>query len=442
MHAEKVKVGQAGLRTNQSLRKGELDMNEKTRKQSGKLRRRGGAFSLLLIVFLGGWWWFFQGGSKKPPEQGVLDIWTTWGDTPEVLEELLTPFTAAQGIEIRISSRIHLNDLNESFTSGEEPDLVILSASDPIQQYFDQGWVHPLEEWYQAAGSDRDNVFPAALERCQTTGDQLACVPLGIDVMTLYWNRELFSAAGLDPDMPPESVDELAGFARMLTLRNQDGQLIQAGFIPDMPAPHSELYAAALSNGLPVSGGAGSVSTVQATQSAEAWLLQTTGLSDPEEIEAFIKSFTPYGSSKHPVFSDRRLSCHQCHRTTNFEHKSIPAHGLTNGNVAMMVDGSWGLISAERMDAALIGSAPFPAPAPGLGLKGSVATDGPVVFIPAHGQDRQVALDLLRWIMTPEFQVEATQALSLLPVTVEAANHEHFQASGELRMLIALVSGS
>ncbi len=417
-------------------------MNEKARKQNGKPGRKVGAFFPLIIVVLAGWWWFFQGGSKEPPEQGVLDIWTTWGDTPEVLEELLTPFTEGQGIELRISSRIPLNDLNESFTSGEEPDLVILSAADPIQQYFDEGWVQPLEEWFPEGGSDLENVFPAALERCQTADGQLACIPLGMDVLTLYWNRELFSAGGLDPDVPPANVEELAEYARMLTLRNRDGQLVQAGFIPDVPAPHSELYAAAFSKGPAGSGGAASASTMQAAQSAEAWLLQTTGLNDPDEIEAFIESFTPYSSSKHPVFSDRRLSCHQCHRTTNLERKSIPAHGLTNGQVAMMVDGSWGLISAETMDAALIGSAPFPASGAGLRLEGSVVTDGPVVFIPAHGQDQQMALDVLRWILTPEFQVEATQALSMLPITIEAADHERFQASEELRTLIASVSDS
>lgn len=417
-------------------------MNEKTRKQNRKLRKRIGAFFLFVIVVFAGWWWFIQSGAKKPPEQGVLDIWTTWGDTPEALEELLAPYAEAQGIELHVSSRILLDDLRESFKSGEEPDLVILSAADPIEQYLDEGWVLPLDEWFQAGESDLENIFPAALDRCQTEGGQLACVPLGSDVMMLYWNRELFSAAGLDPDTPPSSVEELVEYARMLTLRDQDGQLVQAGFIPGMPAPHSELYAGAFSNNPIGGGGEATTGTVQAAQSAEAWMLQTTGLNDHEEIEAFIESFTSYNSSKHPVFSDRRLSCRQCHRTTNLERKPIPAHGLMDGKVAMMVDGSWELISAGEADASLIGSAPFPTSEIGSELDGSAAIDGPVVFIPAQGHDQQMALDLLSWMLTPETQAEAAQAFSMLPITVEAANHESFQAFEELQTLIALVSGS
>jgi ABC-type glycerol-3-phosphate transport system substrate-binding protein len=108
----------------------------------------------------------------------------------------------------------------------------------------------------------------------------------------------------------------------------------------------------------------------------------------------------------------------------------------------MMVDGSWELLSDWTTEATPIGSAPIPFSTAGGSSNGSIVIDGPVVFIPAHAQDQQTALNVLSWLITPEVQVQAAQAFSMLPLNIKAANHEPFQALEQLEDLIAWVSGS
>ena len=58
-------------------------------------------------------------------------------------------------------------------------------------------------------------------------------VPYGIvsDIAptVLFYNRQMFRDAGLDPDRPPANWDELVDFADRLTVRNEEGTIERAG---------------------------------------------------------------------------------------------------------------------------------------------------------------------------------------------------------------------
>ncbi len=45
----------------------------------------------------------------------------------------------------------------------------------------------------------------------------------------LYYNRDHFREAGLDPDRPPRNWDELLEYARRLTRYDEDGMIVRAG---------------------------------------------------------------------------------------------------------------------------------------------------------------------------------------------------------------------
>lgn len=52
----------------------------------------------------------------------------------------------------------------------------------------------------------------------------------------LHWNQALFREAGLDPERPPQTIDELLEFSRKLTKRDaRTGALLQVGFLQQDP---------------------------------------------------------------------------------------------------------------------------------------------------------------------------------------------------------------
>ena len=71
-------------------------------------------------------------------------------------------------------------------------------------------------------------------------------IPSGVDDRVLYWNKDAFEAAGLDPDTPPTTWDELLMYAELLTIKDDVGNFEQIGFIPNfgnswlLPLRHPE----------------------------------------------------------------------------------------------------------------------------------------------------------------------------------------------------------
>ncbi|MDR1949875.1 MAG: sugar ABC transporter substrate-binding protein [Spirochaetaceae bacterium] len=61
-------------------------------------------------------------------------------------------------------------------------------------------------------------------------GKQIA-IPLGSHARVLIWNKDHFTAAGLDPNKPPKTMEELIAYAQKLTIdKNGDGVIDQYGF--------------------------------------------------------------------------------------------------------------------------------------------------------------------------------------------------------------------
>ncbi|HJR80707.1 MAG TPA: extracellular solute-binding protein, partial [Anaerolineales bacterium] len=57
-------------------------------------------------------------------------------------------------------------------------------------------------------------------------------IPFETDVRVLFWNKQLFEEAGLDPNDPPETWDELLQYADALDKQNADGSYDRIAFFP------------------------------------------------------------------------------------------------------------------------------------------------------------------------------------------------------------------
>lgn len=112
---------------------------------------------------------------------------------------------------------------------GNPPHLAILLSVDMFAM-IDEDIVEPwdpylteqeIEEWI-------GGFYPAFLRNSQFEG-QTWGIPFQRSTPVMYWNKEAFEAAGLDPERPPETWDEMVEMGRALTVRDEAGNVTQWG---------------------------------------------------------------------------------------------------------------------------------------------------------------------------------------------------------------------
>jgi multiple sugar transport system substrate-binding protein len=406
------------------------------------MKKKGAILLLGLIVILSGWWVLY-GGPQAQPSEGVIDVWVTWGDKAEQIQAFFDRYGPSSGMPIRVTTRVKDDELLEVLADPEPPDLVILSAGDPVAWYHEQGLVEPLEDWIDTAGIDLDDILPAAQAQCQGPDGATLCLPWGCDVDVLFWNKDLFAAAGLDPDRPPQTMEELVEYAGKLTSRDEEGELSQVGFIPGFPRSHTELYVRMFGGTFYKEGGVELALNSQPVVEALKWQAAFNSTYDAEALQDYVSSFTPYMASQHPIFAGRRMNCQHCHRSMPLQNKRTPDTGFFDGKVAMMVDGQWQTGAEARVNGksrVAYGVAPFPPPAAHPERANTAVVRGPVVIIPAGAVDKEAAALLLAWMMSPEIGAEAANAFSFLPTSRTVLHDARFRQDPHMQVFADLVA--
>jgi len=404
------------------------------------MRKKGAVFLLGLIVILCGWWMLGR-GSRNQPEEGVLDVWATWAEGTGQLEALLMRYGQASGLPVRVTAGIKSGKLSKAMASSAPPDVIVLSSSDLVASYDQQGLVEPLDPWIEATGIDLDDMYPAPLAQCETLDGAYLCLPWGCDTDALFWNKDLFEAVGLDPERPPQTMDELVEYAAKLTIRDGEGELGQVGFVPDVGRSHTDLYALMFGGSWYNDGELAVYS--QPVIDALDWQSQFYERYGREDVQDLISLFDRYTSSHHPVYAGKRLDCQQCHRgTLPGNGAKIPDQGFYTGKVTMMVGGAWqvgpGYISQLRPELNY-GVAPFPPPADHAERANTAVVRSAVVLIPAGAKDKEAAAELVAWMVSPEIVADAAYASAVLPTSRTAALDARFQQDPHLQVFMGLL---
>ena len=180
-----------------------------------------------------------QQSAGTQPE--VLRVWIQWGDNPQQIQELFDKYTAVSGIKVEVTAPLEEDKILPSLTGSEPPDVLVLSGGDLVKSYARENLVTELSDIIKSGGINLNDFFEAPLDQCRN-GEQILCLPWGTDIYALFWNKDMFEAAGLDPETPPKTMEELAEFADKMTLRDASGKLTQVGFLPDQGWGHDDLY--------------------------------------------------------------------------------------------------------------------------------------------------------------------------------------------------------
>ena len=113
--------------------------------------------------------------------------------------------------------------------AGESAPDALYVYQRSIQKYIEQGFLYPLDE-YLGNEWRRDRLFRKLLPGVTGNG-RIYGVPALVAVHALLYRKDLFQQAGLNPDQPPRTWEELLDYARRLTRpeRGQHGLILPGG---------------------------------------------------------------------------------------------------------------------------------------------------------------------------------------------------------------------
>ncbi len=125
-----------------------------------------------------------------------------------------------------------------AFKSGQPPHLAVLLSTDMFT-LIDEDAIVPIDGLAGDGGTAwLDGFYPAFMENSRTGGKTWG-VPFQRSTIVMYWNKELFKEAGLDPDKAPQNWDELVSFAKKLTKTDASGNVSTWGVkIPSSGFPY------------------------------------------------------------------------------------------------------------------------------------------------------------------------------------------------------------
>jgi sn-glycerol 3-phosphate transport system substrate-binding protein len=142
--------------------------------------------------------------------------------------------------------------------AGTPPTTAILLSTDMFT-LIDEEAIVPFDD-LAASADDKawmKSFYPAFMANSQTGGKTWG-IPFQRSTIVLYWNKELFKDAGLDPDRAPASWKEMLEDAQKLTKRDASGNITQYGVqIPSSGFPYWLFQGLTTPNGVELMNSAG-----------------------------------------------------------------------------------------------------------------------------------------------------------------------------------------
>ena len=175
-----------------------------------------------------------DGGGKKV----TLSFWNGFtGPDGEILKDIVKRFNEKNADKIEVKMDVMGWDvlsqkLPPAIATKAAPGMVLM-IGDWIPQYLANDSFAVLDDFWQKTGLKEGDYVQNVLDIGKYNGKYYA-LPMQFNLIYLYWNKDLFKAAGLDPEKPPQTMEELGDYAVKLT----DAKNNQFGFgMPVKGAP-------------------------------------------------------------------------------------------------------------------------------------------------------------------------------------------------------------
>jgi sn-glycerol 3-phosphate transport system substrate-binding protein len=326
-----------------------------------------------------------------------VEFWTaTNAANSEALDRLTEQFNSSQSdVAVTIINQTTYEDALTKYIAGLQtgdlPDLVMLEDTS-LQQMIDTQSVLPAEACVKADKYDTSDHLERVLSYYTVDGT-LWPMPFNVSNPVLLYNKLAFETAGLDPESPPKTLDEVKDAAQALV----DNGVTESGFSLKLDPWYLEQWLAKA--GKPyVNNGNGR----QSRSTATAF-----------DVKAGVEIFT---WMKDMVDADLAVT----NDAENFDN----LFAIGEDNAAMTIDTSASLGSIVDV----LGSGQYPnveigvAPMPGPAGKGGVLVGGAALYMSnkSSAAEKAATWEYLKFLNTPETQADWGASTGYIPI-VESA---------------------
>lgn len=197
------------------------------------------------ILFIIGAMMLLVIGITSTAQDDVIEIeyWQyNFGARVDAMNVLIEQFEAENpGIRVIHNSDIPYDNFRDeiaaSAPAGVGPDVVTLFYG-WIPAFVDAGYLVPLPEDPFSEEFITETFSPMVAES-KFEGSYWA-IPTAVRSLALFWNKDLFEAAGLDPEVPPTTLDEFVEMAIATTQYDDNGteilNIVKEGHAPGFAA--------------------------------------------------------------------------------------------------------------------------------------------------------------------------------------------------------------
>jgi multiple sugar transport system substrate-binding protein len=327
---------------------------------------------------------------QAPASPIKLTVWHYWdGNNGDVFATLVDEYNAAHPEVVIENVYLPWGDLlpnlQTAASSGEVPSFAIADMT-WMPTLAASGALVELDTYIEASGVDLDDFYPALLGIDRYNGHYLA-LPVSTNNLELFYNKALFTAAGLDPNKPPATWDELKAAAETCA-------------DPDQGVIGMELYTEAANEGL--------------TWQFQVYLWQAGAEFLNEDYSAAAFN-SPAGARALQYWVD----------LVNEGGSALAQWGqFEQSKACMRVDGSW-MVGGWAKDLTFdFGTARVPSPADG---EPATNMGGEHMFIfETTPQEQQAAWNFIQWFTSPEVQIRWDEGTAFMPIRDAVATHPDY----------------
>ncbi|RAU17202.1 ABC transporter substrate-binding protein [Nitrincola tibetensis] len=176
------------------------------------------------------------------------------GPLTDVVDGMISDFEA-QHPDIKVNA-IYAGNYNDTrvkalaaLNSGQPAQLSVLFSID-VHELMGIDAIVPFDEVVKTDDERAwlDSFYPALMEN-GIVENQVWGIPFQRSTIVMYYNKDAFRSAGLDPEQPPKSWEEMVEMGQKLTVRGSNNEVNQWGLmIPSTGYPYWMFGALAMQN--------------------------------------------------------------------------------------------------------------------------------------------------------------------------------------------------